>query len=78
MLVEWFFLTSVMSGGFDLDTGWQDINRTRHTYSTLAECEAAKNTLYHLYRRTPIEGGGVVITGCQPIHVPGSDQIMRP
>ena len=78
MLVEWFFLVSVMSGAFDLDTGWQDTTRSRHTYSTLAECESAKNGLYHMYRRNPIEGGGVVITGCQPIHVPGSDQIMRP
>ena len=80
MIVEWFFLVSVMSGAFDpaTEAGWQDINRSRHTYHTLAECELHRDAVYHHFRLAPIEGGGVVITGCQPIHVPGSDQIMRP
>ena len=70
MLVEWFFLMSVMSGPFDPATeqGWQQVARSRHSYATLAECESARYWQAAFYREYPIMGGGVVITGCQPWH----------
>ena len=68
-MVEWFFLMAVMSGPFTPNDGWQHVERTRHTYATMAECETARHRIIIKYREHPIEGGGIVITGCQPIHV---------
>ena len=72
MVTEWFFLMSVMSGAFvpgdGPGSGWQDVVRTRHAFTSLAECEQARWEQAAHYRAHPVEGGGVVITGCQPVH----------
>ena len=73
MLVEWFFLMSVMSGPFDpaTESGWQSVERSRHSFATLAECQSETHRLIIYYRTNPIQGGGgggVIITGCQPWH----------
>ena len=67
---EWFFLMAVMSGVFTPgeDGGWQHVVRTRHAFTSLAECEQARWEQAAHYRAHPVEGGGVVITGCQPVH----------
>ena len=70
LMTEWVFLVSILSGAFtpNTETGWQNVQRERHAYVTLAECEAGRSALYRQYRQHPIEGGGVIITGCQPEH----------
>lgn len=67
MLVEWYFLFSVLSGTFDPQTGWQTVERYRVVAPSLAECETKRLDTWLRYREAPIPGGGVVITGCQPV-----------
>ena len=72
MIVQWFFLVSVLSGTFNpaLEKGWPDVERQRHTYAGLAECESEREATHRYYLKHPVPGGAVVITGCQPWHVP--------
>ena len=72
MLVEWFFLISVLSGPFDVDrypdTGWRDVERGTFKAQDLGTCERLKHELHQHYVRNPVPGGAVIITGCQPRH----------
>ena len=44
MVVEWFFLMSVLSGPFDpnCELGWKNVERTRHAFKLLDHCESAR------------------------------------
>ena len=67
-MTEWVFLVSILSGTFtpSTETGWQSVQHERYAYATLAACEQGRSDRYRHYRQHPIEGGGVIITGCQP------------
>ena len=67
MLIEYFFLYSILSGHFtpSSEQGWERVERHEVSSPSLAVCLAERDRTYRYYHDFPIPGGAVVITDCQ-------------
>lgn len=67
MLVEWYFLVSVMTGTFEPATGWEKTERFRVTAPTEQACVELRDLVHADLKDDLPSGSALVITGCQPV-----------
>lgn len=65
MIVEWYFLVSIMTGTFDPQTGWQHVQHLDYAAPSYEACLNLQEGIILDIRERLKGGEGAVITGCQ-------------